>query len=239
MASRLRTLCHIVRQGLHDCFNLYVPRYCPVCNHPLNTTEQYLCGGCLVTLPYSRERDFYDNYAARLFMGKIPIERVHGHLLYGEEKLSHPIINKLKYHHRPDLAVAMGRMMALAVQPQGFFDGVDCIVPVPLHWIRKLKRGYNQSEKLAEGVAEVTGLPIFRHHVVRMRNNPTQTHKTKQERIANTQNLFQARKTFTAHHILLIDDVMTTGSTLTSCAHAILQSSPDIRISILTLCKVK
>lgn len=235
MKARLHELCRSVHSGLHDLLNLFLPRYCPVCQHPLNTTESCVCGGCLLTLPYIEPGDFYDNPTARLFWGKIPIERVYCFMKYADDLPSRPLVHALKYYHRAEVGLLLGRMMARFLQPRGFFEGVDCIIPVPLHWWRQFGRGYNQSEKLARGVAEVTGLPVLNHKVVRLRNNPTQTQKTVQERIANTRNLFQAHGPFPVSHILLVDDILTTGSTLCACADAIHQAAPDVRISILSL----
>ena len=127
--------------------------------------------------------------------------------------------------------------MARALMEKGFFEGIECIVPVPLHWQRRWKRGYNQSEQLARGIAEVTGLPLLNKHIRRIRNNPTQTHKTAEERFENVKYLFHLRRPIPYSHVLLVDDVLTTGATLMSCAEAILQGQPDVRFSVLTLAK--
>lgn len=239
LQSRLRGLCRSIHSWGTDFLNLLVPRYCAVCKRSLNTTEVCICGGCLIALPYVGLEDFHDNWAERLFRGKFPVERVHSYLLYGDDLPSRPLVHELKYRHRAKLGIVMGRMMARSLQPQDFFAGIDGIVPVPLHWKRKFRRGYNQSEKLARGVAEVTGLPLLHRAVVRVRDNPTQTRRTARERIENTQSLFRVRNSsFSARHILLIDDVMTTGATLTACATAIRQAIPDVCISVLVLAKV-
>ena len=143
----------------------------------------------------------------------------------------------LKYIHRPDIGREMGRIIAHELSKRGFFREIDALVPVPLHWIRHWKRGYNQSLQLALGIHKVTRIPVWEHVVRRTRNNATQTSKSYTERMQNVENLFAARPLGKPCHLLLIDDVLTTGATLTSCAQSILAANPDVRFSILTLAK--
>ena len=222
---------------LNDLRDLFAPRYCAVCGNRLITTEQKLCGPCLAELPYAAMGDFRDNPVARLFWAKIPIERAHSYILYRHESPSHRLLMQLKYSHRPDLGPWLGRMMARDLAPMGFFQGIDCLVPVPLHWRRRWTRGYNQSLMLARGIAQATGLPLATDYVRRMRNNPTQTRKSQSERLRNVEGLFQSRPGIPHRHLLLIDDVLTTSATLTACAQAILHENPDVVFSVLTLAK--
>lgn len=127
--------------------------------------------------------------------------------------------------------------MALKLQREGFFEGIECIIPVPLHWRRRLKRGYNQSEQLALGVSQITGLPVLTGYVRRVRNNKTQTRMSHSERIENVKDLFWVRRPIPHLHVLLIDDVITTGATMLSFAESIVASKPGVRISILSLAK--
>ena len=188
-------------------------------------------------MPYMQKTDFYDNPSVRLLWGKIPIEKAFCYIHYRSDSDSHQLLTQLKYNHRPDLGVWCGRMMARDLAGSGFFDDIDCILPLPLHWKRHIARGYNQSIELAKGVAEKTELPILTGYVRRVRNNETQTHKTMEERIKNVEGLFRLRRTIPYHHILLLDDVLTTSATLTACAQAILKEQPDVRFSVLTLAK--
>lgn len=220
---------------LGDWLNLFSTRHCAVCGEPLSPGERSVCGGCLVAMPYMHIEDFRTNPVCRLFWGKFPIERAHCYLkFHGEVR---QMLHQLKYQHRMDVGREMGRIMASVLMPHGFFNGIDCIVPVPLHWIRHFRRGYNQSLELARGVAEVTGIPVLRCQVVRVRNNSSQTRMSATERIGNTQGLFRCRTVLPNRHVLIIDDVLTTGSTITACAQAILQKNPETKFSILTLAK--
>ena len=191
----------------------------------------------MLGLPYLPMQDFADNPSSRIFWANIPIEKAHSYLLYRHDSDANRLLAQLKYNHRPDLGRWLGRMMARELRPKGFFTDVECIIAVPLHWRRHWSRGYNQSYELACGVAEVTGLPLLRRQVRRVRNNESQTRKSGEERIQNVQNLFIARPALPYRHVLLVDDVLTTGSTLTSCAKALLQANPDVRFSILTLAR--
>ncbi len=127
--------------------------------------------------------------------------------------------------------------MAQELLPQDFFQGIDYLVPVPLHWRRLLHRGYNQSERIAQGISDITGIPVLGDVVSRVRNNQTQTHLNRQEREKNVENIFRAQHTerLRNKHLLIIDDVMTTGSTIISCGREITQAEPTVTLSVLTL----
>lgn len=130
----------------------------------------------------------------------------------------------------------MGRMMACELLRSGFFETVDCIVPVPLHKKKQHLRGYNQSEWIARGLAAVTGIPMNVSAVVRAKNTETQTRKTLSERWENVQGVFLLLQPalFVKKHILIVDDVLTTGATTVACALAFSEVE-GIRISVLTL----
>ncbi len=224
---------------IKDLLNLLFPRYCPVCGQRLVESEQLVCISCLVQLPYVKLRDFVDNPITRLFYGRINIERAYSHIFYRRDDASHLLITELKYNHRPDIGWKMGRMIAARLLEKGFFEGVDGIVPVPLHWRRFLKRGYNQSKQLARGLNEATHIPVYGNVVWRTTNNDSQTTMLGTEaRMENMQDVFRARSVGLSH-ILLVDDVLTTGSTMMACALAILQCNPGMRFSVLTLAKAR
>ncbi len=219
-----------------DFLNLLVPRFCAICGEKMAPGEILACSSCLIKLPYVHISDFSDNIITRLFLGQIPIVHGYSYFFYRSNTAPSEMIAKLKYSHRPDIGRKLGQIIANEISPQGFFEGIDAIVPIPLHWKRWWKRGYNQSEEIAKGISEVTGLPIETNIVRRVRNNVSQTSLSSAERYENVQGLFEANET--AHkHILLIDDILTTGSTIGSCAKAILQKSPEVSFSVLTLGK--
>lgn len=200
-------------------------------------TEALICSRCLINMPYTQIRDYKDNLSARLFWGMFNIHHAYSHIYYRHDALSHPLIMALKYGHRPDVGWKMGEYISKQIIENGFFTGIDAIVPVPLHWIRWIKRGYNQSEQLAKGISRATGIPIRKDIVKRKKYTHSQSKRSATERQANVTGVFKANKT-SCTHLLLVDDVLTTGATIKAMAQAIQAENPSIIFSILTLCKV-
>lgn len=221
-----------------DLKELFFPRSCIVCNEKLLPDEAGVCTSCLLRLPYTRIGHRPGNRLEQLFWGRFPIEQASALFTYARQGEVAQILYAMKYHHRPRLCVEMGRLMAHEWQGNGFFQDIDWLLPVPLHPQRQRERGYNQSERLAAGISQVTGIPVCTTALVRSRNNLSQTHKSASERWENTQTLFQlapdARPLLEGRHILLLDDVITTGATLTACADA-LKDLPGIRFSVAAL----
>lgn len=218
-------------------FDLVTPRLCPVCGSRLAATESVLCAVCHLHLPLTGfERSPEDNEMARRFWGLIPIERAAAYFFYEPQSPTAQIIYDLKYHDRPDIGEHLGRIIARDFDGTGFFCGIDAIVPVPLSWLRRWHRGYNQSLQIARGVARVTGLPIDRHVVKRLQFRQSQTHLNVWERRENTSSAFRLihPEAVRDRHLLLIDDIVTTGSTIVALAQE-LQQAGAVRFSVLSL----
>ena len=213
------------------------PRQCAVCGRRLSPTERSLCSVCLLHLPrttYQFTPD--DNPMAQLFWHLIPIERAAALIYYEPHSEIAQLVYDLKYRNRPDIGEDMGRLMANEMQIAHFFDDINVLLPVPLSRKRLRQRGYNQSEELARGISDVTRLPMVTNAVRRKHFNKSQTQLTRYERQENVTDMFELLddQLLKNKHILLIDDICTTGATLTACAEA-LCSIEGIRISILTL----
>lgn len=168
----------------------------------------------------------------RLFWGYLPVVRAGSLMEYTPNSCAQRLLESIKYGGRSDIAVEMGRMMGETFSRRHFFDGIDCIQPVPLHPNRRAQRGYNQSEELARGIAEVVQLPIA-NLVRRTADNVSQTTLSHTERIDNVKDIFtpntselQRRR---PRHVLFVDDVITTGSTLISCVQAVVGSPEERR----------
>lgn len=219
-----------------DIGDLLLPRTCPVCGKVLTSHERYVCQGCMMQLPRTllHERKF--NAMEQLFAGKTPVERATGYFYYEKDNRYASILHTLKYHNRPNLGRWMARQFATEIQPCGFFDGIDAIVPIPLHFTKRAARGYNQSEYIAHGISDVTGIPVIKT-VKAVRPHATQTRKGIHERLLNTQGIFGIRnpQQLEGKHILLVDDVVTTGATLLSCAEMLQREVKSIHISLATL----
>lgn len=191
---------------------------------------------CNIELPRTNLHKYKDNVVERMFWGKIPIVRGTSYFYYRKGSDYKPILYHLKYWGGKNVGEIMGRYMAAELYPSGFFDGVDVMVPVPLHEKKQRSRGYNQSECLALGISAITGIPIDTESVLRIKNTDTQTKKTVYERSRNVDQIFVLRcpERFEGKHVLIIDDVLTTGATTTACGSAFAEVA-DMRISILTL----
>ena len=213
------------------------PRMCVVCGSRLAVTEETLCSKCYLHLPRTDFRNnLYENVMAKLFWGRIAIEKADALFFYEPHAETAHILYELKYKNHPEIGVVMGRMMAKELMRSGLYEGIDAIVPVPLAKKRERERGYNQSLELAKGVSEVTGLPIADKVVVRTKFVGSQTQRGRWERNENVENVFELVNgdSINGKHLLLIDDVVTTGATIIACAQE-LQKASNVRISVLAL----
>lgn len=212
------------------------PRSCVVCGRRLGIDDDILCPSCVLHLPRTDfHRSPLDNPMARLFWGVIPVERVAAYIYYAPGSELARAVYDLKYHDRPDIGIALGRMMATEMQAAGFFEGIDLLVPVPLAPRRERQRGYNQSRQIALGISEVSGLPIGDCAVRRTVFKGSQTELSRWDRQQNVEDVFRLRDadSLRGRHVLLVDDIVTTGATITACARELLKAC-NVRISILS-----
>ncbi len=216
--------------------HLLFPRQCAVCGAPLQEGEEAICLKCNMDMPRTNYHVRKDNPVERIFWGKFPLERATSCLFYHKGSDFRRILHQLKYGGRKDLGEVMGRFMAAELAASDFFHDIDVIVPVPLHPRKQRMRGYNQSECIARGVVAVTGIPCDVSSVIRKRHTETQIRKSAYERWENVSGIFRLRhpERFVGKHVLLVDDVLTTGATTTACADAF-REVEGVRISVLTL----
>lgn len=213
------------------------PRLCVVCGRRLSPTERSLCSVCQLHLPRTAFQFFPDdNPMVQLFWHLTPIKRATAFIYYQPHSEMARMVYQLKYGNSPDVGEDLGRLMATDMQLAHYFDDIDLLVPVPLTMKRQYQRGYNQSEMLARGISDVTHLPVVPKALKRQVFRESQTHLSRQERQENVNGIFVTAdvETLKGRHVLLIDDVCTTGATLTACAQA-LAPIEGIRISVLTL----
>lgn len=221
----------------HRLLDLISPRLCVVCGRRLTVTEEVICASCYLHLPRTGfGQDPYENEMARLFWGQIPIERAAALFYYEAQSEVARILYKLKYENRPEVGEVMGRLVARELQNYGFFDGIDGIVAVPLTRRRQHQRGYNQSLEIAHGIRAVTGLTVYDKAVRRMYFKGSQTTRGRWERNENVERVFELvdGKVLHGQHILIVDDVVTTGATAIACAKELVKAG-DVRISVLSL----
>jgi ComF family protein len=225
-----------VKHIFQNFLSLFYPKLCAVCGAPLTENEKFLCMECMFCLPKTNYHLNPDNPAADCFAGKINIVKASSFLFYNKGGIAQTIVEHIKYHGYRQLGEWMGKLMAEEMLSSGFFSDIDIIVAVPLNKKKERKRGFNQAEIIAKGIADTTGIKRTGDNIVRTRANPTQTKKGLFDRWINTQNLFETVDTayFADKHILLIDDVLTSGSTLEAVARAVMQAQ-NSKVSILTL----
>lgn len=221
-----------------DIISLFVPPLCPVCGAILLEGESCVCTRCKLTAPLTGYAHDVDNSLYRTFWGIVPIERASALLYFpSHESGWRRAIHDFKYRGYWRVARDFGEWMGHDLLASEVFLGVDVVVPIPLHPFKKLRRGYNQSDYIGEGLTRVLGVPLSVGNVVRTRHNPSQALTRGSKRWDNVRDIFAVRhpEKLAGKHILLVDDVFTTGATIQSCAMAILRSVPDVRISIATL----
>jgi ComF family protein len=225
-----------INQYFKSLLSLFYPPLCVGCSDALLNSETYFCAECLKKLPVTDYHLQTENPAKERLAGKIPVERATAYLYYNKEGLGQKTVAEIKYHGNQQLGSWVGERLAQNLLPSGFFEGIDFLVPVPLHPKKMRKRGFNQAEAIALGISKITQIPLETTILYRGRANETQTKKSLYERWKNTQGIFQIvdNQLFEDKHLLLIDDVLTTGSTLEACAQALIKTK-NVRISILTL----
>ena len=223
-------------QMLRTLIDFLVPAECRLCGMPLPPGDASICGLCTAGMPRTGYHMRPDNSMAMRFAGRFPFERAAGHFYYAPEAGISHLIQDFKYRGAESLARELGAMVANEIGIYSYFDNIDVIMPVPLHWTKLIRRGYNQTERLARGVSDVTGIPVSRD-LKAFRPHRSQTRVSAEERLVNADGIFRLDhpESYAGKGILLMDDVCTTGATLTSAADAVLAGVPDARISILTL----
>lgn len=218
-------------------FEFVLPHYCMVCGRRLDPSEQQICITCYLGMPRIGYEMDSINPTERILLAEKSLVRAASMFMYDKESDYSNILFHLKYWRHPKVGRWLAGIFARELQAKGFFEGIDCIVPLPLTYWKEIRRGYNQCMHIAKGVRKVTGLPILRNAVIRKVNRTKQAGLGKYQRWHNAQGLFEVADAgaLRGRHILIIDDVVTTGSTLCSMIDTIVSVVPDIRVSVLTL----
>ena len=219
-----------------DLWKFFFPQCCLICGKTLLEGEEYLCFHCLSNMPRTHLYLQKDNEMEKELWGKLPIERSSAYLYYSKGGDVKKLLTELKYRGNADLGCFLGRCMTREMLSSGFFQGIDGIITVPLHPRKQKIRGYNQSIMLANGISSITNIPVWNDLLIRTQYTQTQTRKGSYERWLNVKDIFECTspEQLKGKHVLLVDDVFTTGATLVACADAFRQI-PDLRFSVLTL----
>ncbi len=231
----------ILNELAGDVASLFFPRRCPVCGEPLVRGEHVVCTLCRAMAPLTGYWREIDNPLFRKCWGLLPVERASGFLFYNHAGGWRQLIHNFKYRGAWRTARAMGEWYGRHLKESGLYDDVEVVIPVPLHPFKRIRRGYNQSEYIAEGIASQLGAEVDRGSVRRRRNTASQALKPRRERQKNVEDAFVAAhpERLAGKHVLLVDDVFTTGSTMLSCAGEILAAAEGSRISIAVLALIR
>lgn len=215
--------------------SLMFPRCCGMCGNRLHNHEKQVCTVCLRGIPRTNYHLKKDNALEMLFWGRMPIEKATALMFYNGEK-TRTAVHRLKYFDNPYIGEYLAEVMADEIKDSGFFEDIDCIVPVPLSRRKHMSRGYNQSLWIARGIRRITGIEITDNAVRRVVDNKTQTRMRHAERWENVENIFRLTKPelITGKHVLIVDDVVTTGSTVISLGNELLKAG-NVRLSVASL----
>jgi ComF family protein len=219
-----------------DFISLLFPRLCYACGDHLLRNESLICTGCYVSIPRTNYHLQNENPVAQLFWGRCMVEKAAAFSLYTRGSRIRNLIHKLKYSGIKEIGYELGRIYAVQLKASGFTADIDMIIPVPLHPSKKRIRGFNQSEYISAGVSAVTELPVDTDSLIRILQSATQTNRTRYERWTNVEGIFRVSDAgaIRGKHILLVDDVITTGSTIESCVNELLKIE-DVKVSVIAI----
>ena len=209
----------------HNFLDLFFPNLCVVCKQRLSEGEQHICTDCLLLIPKTNFHLQPDNRLEQFFAGRFPFQHIAAFAYFVKGGSIQHIIHELKYNRNPHIGRFIGELCGENIKNSDFISSIDMLVPVPLHPKRQKERGYNQSLEICKGISHITGIPINSDTLLRKVNNPSQTKNARFDRWKNVEDIFHVvtPETFANKHILLVDDINTTGSTLESCAKEILE----------------
>jgi ComF family protein len=219
-----------------DFVSLMFPRLCYGCGNHLMRNEKLICTECFILIPRTNYHLKPDNPVAQLFWGRCLIERAATFSFYTKDSRIRKLIHQLKYKGIKEVGFELGRIYALTLKTSLFLEDIDIIIPVPLHPSKKRQRGFNQSYIICQGISEVSGIPVEAKLLVRKTVSKTQTRKTRYDRWTNVHDIFRItdQGSLRNKHILLVDDVITTGSTLEACANELLKVE-NVKVSVVAL----
>ena len=220
----------------NDLIALFFPELCPACGRSLYKNERVICTSCIYHLPHTNFHSDPENKMARQLWGRFPFVQTIAFIYFRKGNRIQNIMHHLKYKNSMETGIRMGELYAYELKRSEKFISADLIIPVPLHLAKFKKRGYNQSECIAKGISSILNIPISTNNLVRLENTETQTKKSRYARYENLINAFSIKdkSEFIHKHIMLVDDVMTTGATLEACSILLLEIE-GTEISICTI----
>lgn len=223
-------------KSLKHLFNLFYPAICLCCEDTLQEQETLICLSCRMDLPLIDNKDFKDNLIDKIFQGRVPVQYSGSFLYFRKNGKVKKLIHHLKYKGKQEVGTFLGDWFGQQLANANTLKDIDVIVPVPLHQKKLRKRGYNQLTTFGKALSKNLNTPLNSNILLRVNNSKTQTFKTRFDRFQSKNTKFQVanHKEISNKHLLLIDDVVTTGSTLEACCKELLKGK-NVSISILTM----
>ena len=225
-----------IQDHMRSLFELFYPETCCCCKARLNEKECFICLKCDITIPRTFFDDEPNNSLEKKLWGRIPFQRVWAmfHLTSGGKVQE--LLYQIKYMNKYELGLFMGERMGKNLKKMNWINEIDMIIPVPLHRRRLLKRGYNQCEALGSGISNMLEIPLRTSVLRRNMYNKSQTNYKKARRWKNVEGIFRLAhpEMIKGKHVLLIDDVVTTGSTLEACTDELMKGE-HVKVSIATM----
>ncbi len=225
---------------LKDFVELLFPKTCYGCSQLLRGNEETLCSSCFNHLPLTQYHfSEEENPIEKLFWGRIDIQQASAYMFFSKGGIVQQLLHNLKYKGHTEIGHLLGELLGEELKQSPKFNDIDLIVPVPLHPSKQKKRGYNQSEEIAKGISKKLQAPVNTQIMVRTKATETQTKKARFDRWQNVDEKFGLKEASFAEnkHILLVDDVITTGATIEACAKILLQAK-NAKVSVVTLASV-
>lgn len=213
-----------LKRYTEDLINLLFPELCNGCGKLLYHGEKDICTKCLYDLPYTDFHLYKENPVAKQLWGRLPINAAMAMLYFKKGTKVQNLMHSLKYNSKTDVGITLGELMAKRLKESEFYQNIDVIIPVPLHQKKLRLRGYNQSEYIATGLAQELDIPFSSKNLLRKKSTESQTKKARYTRFENMQDVFEIKNVneLKDKHVLLIDDVVTTGATLEACGNTLL-----------------
>jgi ComF family protein len=217
--------------------HLAFPHICAGCGTDVLDKEHALCLRCLHALPKTGFHPHAGNPVEKLFWGRLPVEAATAQFYFTKSSLMQHLMHRFKYRGDKTLGSYLGRLMGNRLQETDRFATVDALVPLPLFAAKERRRGFNQSAILCQGIAEVLQKPVYQNKIIRTAGTESQTKRNRSDRWQNVEGRFEWKSTegMAGKHLLLVDDVVTTGATLEACGRTILQEG-SVRLSVAALC---
>ena len=226
----------ILQDPIRAFTNLFFPKLCTGCGDDLFGESEVLCLPCIDKLPVTNFHLHSNNPVEKIFWGRLPLVSASSYLYFTKDSLLQQLLHAFKYSGAKEIGLYFGRCMGKSFLQSNRFNHIDALIQLPLHQKKERKRGYNQATVLCDGIAEILQVPVLKNTILRPTATQTQTHKNRIHRWENIEGKFLLSdlQAVSGKHVLLIDDVVTTGATLESCGQELLNIQ-DIRLSIATL----